>query len=333
MALSVGNFFRKYILKNLPFKLVSLAIAILLWWAVGRDQPIEVPMTVPLEFQNAPANLEINSNYPFEARVTLRGPERLMQDLRPSEVHAVLDLQGATPGESTFDLTRSEIHVPREVKVVQIVPSQFHISFDRSVTRTVPVQPRVIGTLLSGYGITDVNADPAMITIVGPERRVNDIQTAMTDPVDATGVVGKATFTTHVYVADPLVRVQTPGAIHVTVNTAKTSAERASLKRTAMWHSQRAVRATREDCDNYSGQMEFGAWPASIRSTRRQWSPLGELWASGWRPATKHARVDYRPGHARVECLDQRSAGSGTGIGEGAAWSARELSRRRASPT
>lgn len=217
----MGKFFRKYVLKNLPFKLVSLAIAILLWWAVGRDQPIEIPMTVPLEFQNPPANLEINSNYPFEARVTLRGPERLMQGLHQSEVHAVLDLQGAGPGETTFDLTRSEIHVPRDVKVVQVVPSQFHITFDRSVTRTVPVQPRVIGTLLSGYGITEVTADPPTITIVGPERRVNSIQAAMTDPVDATGVVGKAAFATHVYVDDPLVRVHTPGTIRVIVNTAK----------------------------------------------------------------------------------------------------------------
>ncbi len=219
----MGKFLRKYVLKNLPFKLVSLAIAILLWWAVGRDQLLEVPMTVPLEFQNAPANLEINSNYPFEARITLRGPERLMQELNPSEVHAVLDLQGAGPGESTFELLRSKIQVPRNVNVLQVVPSQFHISFDRSVSRSVPVQPRVIGTLLSGYGITDVTAEPATVTIVGPERRVDAVQTAMTDPIDATGVVGKAAFTTHVYVADPLVRVHTPGTIRVIVNTAKTS--------------------------------------------------------------------------------------------------------------
>lgn len=224
MASSVGNFFRKYVLKNLPFKLVSLAIAIMLWWAVGRDQPIDIPMTVPLEFQNAPANLEINSDYAFQARVTLRGPERLLQELRPSEVHAVLDLQGASPGERTIELSPKDIHVPRNVKVIQVVPAEFHVTFDQSMTRSVPVQPRVIGTLLTGYGITDVVADPAAITIVGPERRVRAIQTAMTDPVDATGVVGKATFTTHAYVTDPLVRVQTPGPIHVTVSTEKTSA-------------------------------------------------------------------------------------------------------------
>lgn len=225
MAFSAGTFLRKYVLNNLPFKFLSLAIAVMLWWAVGRDQPIEIPMTVPLEFQNAPANLEISSDYPFETRVTLRGPERLMQELNPSEVHAVLDLQGAGAGERTFDLSRNDIHIPRNVKVVQIVPAQFHISFDRSVERSVPVQPRVIGTLLSGYGITEVTTDPATVTIVGPEKRVQAVQTAMTDPVDATGVVGQATFTSHAYVPDRLVRVQTPGAIHVTVSTEKTSSK------------------------------------------------------------------------------------------------------------
>jgi len=223
MASSVGNFFRKYVIRNLPFKLVSLAIAILLWWAVGRDQPIEIPMTVPLEFQNAPANLDINSDYPFQTRVTLRGPQRLLQQLNPSQVHAIIDLQGAQPGERTFDLSRRDIHTPRGVQVVQLVPAQFHISFDRSVKRSVPVQARVVGTLLSGYGITEVTTDPATVTIMGPERRVNAIQAAVTDPVDATGVVGKGTFTTDAYVADPLVRVPAPGPIRVTVRTGRIS--------------------------------------------------------------------------------------------------------------
>jgi YbbR domain-containing protein len=223
MRPSVGNLFRKYVLKNLPFKLVSLAIAILLWWSVGRNQPIEIPMTVPVEFQNAPVNLEINSDYPFQARLTLRGPQLLLQQLNPSEVHAILDLQQAVPGERTFDLSRKDIHVPRNVSVVQIMPAQFHINFDRSMARTVPVQPRVIGTLLSGYGITAVTATPSTITIVGPERRVQAIKMAMTDPVDATGVVGEATFTTHAYVSDPLVRVRTPQPIQVTVSTGKVS--------------------------------------------------------------------------------------------------------------
>ena len=60
------------------------------------------------------------------------------------------------------------------------------------------------------YHIASVTADPSTINIVGPEHRVDDAGAAITDPVDATGVVGTATFTTHAYVTDPLVRVQRP---------------------------------------------------------------------------------------------------------------------------
>lgn len=220
---SLLTFFRKYVLTNLPFKLVSLAIAIMLWWVVGRDSAIEIPMTVPLEFLHAPGNLEITSDYPLQAQVTLRGPEHLMQELRPSQVHAVLDLEGAVPGERTFDLSASQVQVPRNVKVAQVTPAQFHINFDRSAARTVNVQPRVIGILLSGYEMQTPVAAPSKVTIVGPERRVDSVMNAMTDPVDATGVVGSATFATHAYVTDPLVRVQTPGPIYVTVTTEKPS--------------------------------------------------------------------------------------------------------------
>ena len=223
MLKSVRQFLRKYVLNNLAFKLVSLAIAIMLWWVVGRDSAIEIPMTVPLEFLHAPSNLEITSDYPFQAQVTLRGPEHLLQEIRPSQVHALLDLEGAVPGERTFDLSVSQVKVPHNVKVLQVVPAQFHINFDRSATRTVDVQPRVIGTLLSGYEMQEPAATPSKVTIVGPERRVNTVVNAMTDPVDATGVVGSATFTTRAYVADPLVRVQNPGPIYVTVKTEKSS--------------------------------------------------------------------------------------------------------------
>ncbi len=87
-----------------------------------------------MEFQHAPGNLEITSDYPFQVQVTLRGPEHLLQEMRPSQVHAILDLEGAGPGERTYDLSASQVQVPHNVKVVQVVPAQFRISFDHRAT-------------------------------------------------------------------------------------------------------------------------------------------------------------------------------------------------------
>src|ERR1035441_380754 len=108
MLASLRNFFRKYVLKNFALKMVALAVAVLMWWVVGRDPTIEIPMTVPLEFHHAPDNLDMNSDGPLQAQITMRGPERLLRKIAPSEVHAVIDVQGAVPGERNDDVAVGE---------------------------------------------------------------------------------------------------------------------------------------------------------------------------------------------------------------------------------
>ena len=151
----------------------------------------------------------------------MRGPARLVRELSSADIHPVLDLQGAGIGEKTFDLTHREIQLDHELEVIQVVPAQFRVSLDRRTSREVDVHPRVIGTFASGFRISETITDPKKITIIGPDKRVNSIESAITDPVDATGVMGRATFTTNAYIADPLVRIAKPVPIHVTVITEK----------------------------------------------------------------------------------------------------------------
>lgn len=217
------EFFRRFVLRDLNLKVLALLIAVGLWWIVGRDPVVEQIVSAPVEFRHAPSGLVMTSDTPFEVEVAVTGPERILRALKPADVSAVLDLAGVKPGEQTFDLGPRQVQVPRGVTVARVVPSQMHIDFNPSATRTIEVRPRVIGTFVSGYGINDVMAEPATITIEGPQSRVNAIDSAITDPVDATGVVGRATFTTHASVTDPLVRIIHPVPIHVTVTTGRPS--------------------------------------------------------------------------------------------------------------
>jgi YbbR domain-containing protein len=217
------DFLRKYVFANAWLKLVALGLAFLLWWAVSHDPTVEAVITAPLEFHHAPENLEMSVEGATQVRVRVLGPERTVRSLSSTDVQAIVDLSGARTGERTFDLTAKQVHLPDAVQVVQIEPSQVRIAFDKSATRTVEVRPRVIGSLVTGYHIASVSADPSTINIIGPEHRVEGAGDAITDPVDATGVVGSATFTTHAYVPDSLVRVQRPEPIHVTVTTSKNS--------------------------------------------------------------------------------------------------------------
>ena len=215
------DFLKKYVFQNAGLKILSLAIAVLLWAAVAHDPVAEVAINAPIEFHHVPDNLEFSSEALPQTQIRLRAPARQLRELAQSEVRAELDLANARPGEVTYELSSHNVPVPRGIQVMQVIPSLLRITFDMRATKQVPVHPRVLGTFASGVSMGRIVVDPANVTIIGPEKRVNAIDAAITDPVDASGVVDQATFTTHVYVPDPLVRIAKPEPVHVTVMAVK----------------------------------------------------------------------------------------------------------------
>jgi YbbR domain-containing protein len=213
------GFLKRYVFHNFGLKVMSLLFATALWFMIARDErPAEVALRAPIVFQNVPPNLEISSESIPQALIRVRGPERVIRQLGPNEVQAELDLAGSKPQERTFDLTAQQVRHPRDISIVQVVPSQLRISFDTRLTREVEVHPRVTGNFASGDQIVRIDADPARITITGPRQHVEKIDAATTDPIDATGTLGRAVFTSNAFVADPLVQVaQNTSMIRVTV--------------------------------------------------------------------------------------------------------------------
>ena len=217
------GFFRRYVLRNFGLKVLSLLLATGLWLQISRDeQPAEVAVRAPVVFRNVPPQLEISTESIPEAQIRVRGPERVIRQLQANEIHAEIELSGARPGERTFDLTSQQVRHPRDVTVVQVVPSQLHLAFDSRATREVEIHPRVTGSFADGEQIVRVDADPPRITITGPSHHIEKVDSATTDPVDATGTLGSASFTTNVYVPDPLVQVVNTTSIRVTVVVQKT---------------------------------------------------------------------------------------------------------------
>ena len=206
------GFLKRFVFHNFSLKVMSLLFATALWFMIARDErPAEVALRAPIVFQNVPPNLEISSESIPQALIRVRGPERVIRQLGPNEVQAELDLAGSKPQERTFDLTAQQVRHPRDISIVQVVPSQLRI-------REVEVHPRVTGNFASGDQIVRIDADPARITITGPRQHVEKIDAATTDPIDATGTLGRAVFTSNAFVADPLVQVaQNTSMIRVTV--------------------------------------------------------------------------------------------------------------------
>ncbi|HEY7353270.1 MAG TPA: CdaR family protein [Terriglobales bacterium] len=215
--MNAREFFRRHVFHNLSLKIVSLLLATGLWLAVSSEPTSEAAVNVAIVFRNMPEDLEISSEHIPVAQIRVRGPERSVRRLQPSDVHAELDLTGMKPGERTFDLTAHQIGLPDKLQPVQIVPSQIHLVFDKRVTKVVPVAPRVVGTFATGYEISQITTDPLTVHIVGPQKSIADVQNAITDPIDVTGLIDRTSVSRHAYVSDPLVQVSDSRPVRVTI--------------------------------------------------------------------------------------------------------------------
>jgi YbbR domain-containing protein len=218
------DFFRQYVVHNLGLKLVSLLLAIGLWLAVARDPVAQVAVDVPVQMQSLPHDLEVSSEHIPQVQIRLSGPQRIINRLQPSDVHAEINLAQVQAGERSFVLTANDVRYPDGLQVVQIIPSDLHLSFDLRATRRVQVKPRVVGTFASGYEIARILVVPPTLNVVGPRKHLDETEFAITDPVDVTGNTDRMSFATHAYVSDPLIQVINPDLVHVTVIMQKSSA-------------------------------------------------------------------------------------------------------------
>jgi len=212
----MASLLKRTLVQNASLKLIALFLAIALWFVVSRSPVVEVVMKVPIEFRKVPDNLEIDSASFTEAQIRVRGPERLLNRLRATDVSAHVDLSTVVPGTRTFDLS-SNVSVPYGLDVVQVNPTQFQLSFDDRMVRTVDVHPRVTGNFAQGMRVARITAEPPSVVITGPRRRVENVEAATTDPVDASGTMERGSFVTQVYVPEPLIHVVRPTPIRVTV--------------------------------------------------------------------------------------------------------------------
>src|SRR5258708_13186066 len=96
------SFFHRTFVHNIGLKVVSLLLAIGLWFAVARSPIAEVEMKVPIEFRNLPDNLEIDSASFTEAQIRVRGPERVIHQLQATDLHAGINRAHVPPAHRPF---------------------------------------------------------------------------------------------------------------------------------------------------------------------------------------------------------------------------------------
>jgi len=175
-------------MKNLPLRLLSLAIATGLWIFVNTGQRNAFDeLNVPVSYRRLPAGLVL-VNHPADfVKIQVNGPRTLLSLLDPERLGVRLDLSGLGPGQASYKINPSMFNVPRQTTVTNVSPSEVILDVDRVVQRDIPIHVDVDGRPAAGYDVTSSEAHPASVMAIGPSRFVNTLGQIPTEPLDVTG--------------------------------------------------------------------------------------------------------------------------------------------------
>jgi len=203
--------------QHLGLKLVSIALAALLWVVVAGEQTVERSLRIPLEFTNLPSQLEVVGDQPTVVDVRVRGSSGALNRIAAGELVAVLDLRSARAGQRLFHLDGDDVRTPFGVEVVQVNPSTVSMAFEPSGSKVVPVVPSVEGEPAEGFVVGTVTAEPSTVELLGPVSVLSKLTQAITEPVTVAGASAPVTESVNIGVADPAVRLREPQMARVAV--------------------------------------------------------------------------------------------------------------------
>jgi len=204
------------LLANLSLKALSLALAVLLWFFIAGEKTSERGLSVPVELRNFPKDLELTGELVNTVEVRLRASPGIIHALGPEEISAQVDLAGAEEGEKIVHLTPDSIRIPFGVKVVKITPAILTMNFERTIEKIVPIRPRLLGRPGPGFEVAEIVSEPAEVHIAGPKSRVQELESAFTEPVSVEGAKATVTDSVNIGLDDPFLRLQGVSRAQVT---------------------------------------------------------------------------------------------------------------------
>ena len=176
--------------KNLPLKVLSVILAVFLWFLISRGQGgerMEISLGVPLELHNIPPEMEVIKGPVERVDVRLSGPRRVVSRTSKLGIYIPLDLKGAAEGKTTFELFTSDIKVPERITVTRVSPSSVDVVLERTVKKKIRIVVPVEGKPMSGYKAMDPLIKPDTIEVKGPRSLMAGIKTLNTAPISIEG--------------------------------------------------------------------------------------------------------------------------------------------------
>jgi len=194
---------RRLFTHDLGLVTLSLCLAVILWFAVHREEKAVVVVNVPIQLRHIPEETVVVSQAADMVSVRLKGAKSLLSGFIPSQVELP---QGKSVrlrrGENYLHIDSKQISVPPGIEVLGVTPSSIRIVLERTTTKELPVLPCLEGSPPRGFFVKGATASPATVAVRGPERELREVVGVATEPIPVDGKT--RTFSEVVYLEPPV---------------------------------------------------------------------------------------------------------------------------------
>jgi hypothetical protein len=175
---------RLLVTTNLPYKILSVLIALALWFIV-RDERIETTVSVALDVV-APGDFVVSSEHVPDLTVSVQGTRSALSRLRGANlVHAVRPV-ATEPGPVVVRIRPEELELPPGVEATSVSPSSAQVRLESRATRRVPVKARLLVAEGTGYRVRKVTITPERVRVAGPTSVVAGLDEVWTEGIEIT---------------------------------------------------------------------------------------------------------------------------------------------------
>ena len=185
---------KKKIFHNWGLKLVSLLLAVVLWFlAVQINDPSETVTFsgIPVRLTNTELLEQENKVYEVVentdvVRVTIRAPKSITRDLRASDIVAVADVSKLTDINTiAISYSIQGISAAR-YDTIRGDHETVRLNVEERASKWIRVLSQTTGEVAEGFLVMNSSADQNMIQVTGPESAVEKISYALVE-VDVSG--------------------------------------------------------------------------------------------------------------------------------------------------
>lgn len=153
-----------------PQVVISTLLAVFIWSAlnIAKAQVLQRVLSVPVEYVSTPGNLVLVGDKVPEVKLYLGGPKPEVDALMPSQLSIKVDLSKAMAGKQTFIISRENIKLPKNIRLLDAVPPNLTLNLAAIREQDIPVKPQLVGRLMNGLKLRSVTIRPETVKALLP---------------------------------------------------------------------------------------------------------------------------------------------------------------------